>query len=136
MGYNGTSLRKQVTRMQSFMNKDFLLTTETAKALFHGVAEGQPIFDWHCHLSAKEIYENKPAADLYELWLTGDHYKWRAMRCAGVPERLVTAVAGHRQPAVPLEPSGAAALFRRHDPAVARHGEGDLGRNEARDRAG
>ena len=90
MGYNGTSLRKQVTRMQSFMNKDFLLTTETAKALFHGVAEGQPIFDWHCHLSAKEIYENKPAADLYELWLTGDHYKWRAMRCAGVPERLVT----------------------------------------------
>ena len=90
MGYNGTSLRKQVTRMQSFMNKDFLLTTETAKALFHGVAEGQPIFDWHCHLSAKEIYENKPAADLYELWLTGDHYKWRAMRCAGIPERLIT----------------------------------------------
>ena len=76
--------------MQSFLNKDFLLPTETAKTLFHETAEKQPIFDWHCHLSAKEIYENKPAADLYELWLTGDHYKWRAMRCAGVPERLIT----------------------------------------------
>ena len=76
--------------MQSFLNNDFLLTTETAKTLFHDVAEIQPIFDWHCHLSAKEIYENKPAADLYELWLTGDHYKWRAMRCAGIPERLIT----------------------------------------------
>ena len=81
---------KWVISMQTFMNRDFLLKTETAKTLFHETAAKQPIFDWHCHLSAKEIYENKPAADLYELWLTGDHYKWRAMRCAGVPERLIT----------------------------------------------
>ena len=71
--------------MQPFMNDDFLLRTDTAKTLFHTFAATQPIFDWHCHLSAKEIFENKPAKDLYELWLTGDHYKWRAMRCAVSP---------------------------------------------------
>ncbi len=83
-------IKKEVTQMQPFMTTDFLLRTETAKTLFHTIAEPQPIFDWHCHLSAKEIFENKPASDLYELWLTGDHYKWRAMRCAGVEERFIT----------------------------------------------
>ena len=76
--------------MKPFLNKDFLLDTPCAQHLFHDYAEKAPIFDWHCHLSAKEIFENRQPADIYELWLTGDHYKWRAMRSAGVPERLVT----------------------------------------------
>lgn len=76
--------------MKPFLHKDFLLDTPTAQHLFHDYAEGAPIFDWHCHLSPKEIFENRQPADLYELWLTGDHYKWRAMRSAGVPETLVT----------------------------------------------
>ena len=76
--------------MKPFLHKDFLLDTPTAQHLFHDYAESAPIFDWHCHLSPKEIFENRQPADLYELWLTGDHYKWRAMRSAGVPETLVT----------------------------------------------
>ena len=76
--------------MKPFMNEDFLLETETAKALFHNFAETPPIFDWHCHLSAKEIFENKQPRDLCELWLAGDHYKWRAMRSAGIDERFIT----------------------------------------------
>ncbi len=76
--------------MKPFLDKDFLLDTPTARHLFHDYAETAPIFDWHCHLSAKEIFENRQPDDLFELWLTGDHYKWRAMRSAGVPERLVT----------------------------------------------
>ena len=71
--------------MKPFLHEDFLLDTATARYLFHTYAEHAPIFDWHCHLTAKEIFENKQPADLYELWLTGDHYKWRAMRSAGVP---------------------------------------------------
>lgn len=76
--------------MKEFMDKEFLLKTETAKKLFHSFAENEPIFDWHCHLSAKEIYENKNAENLYELWLTGDHYKWRLMRGFGIDEKYIT----------------------------------------------
>lgn len=76
--------------MKPFMDKDFLLKNETQQKLFHSFAENQPIFDWHCHLSAKEIYENKPCENIYQLWLTGDHYKWRAMRSNGVDEKYIT----------------------------------------------
>ncbi|MBQ5970525.1 MAG: glucuronate isomerase [Clostridia bacterium] len=76
--------------MKPFMNEDFLLNTETAKRLFDAYAKDPPIFDWHCHLSAKEIFENRQPNDLCELWLAGDHYKWRAMRSAGVDERFIT----------------------------------------------
>ncbi|MGN0467740.1 MAG: glucuronate isomerase [Acutalibacteraceae bacterium] len=76
--------------MKPFMDNDFLLKSETQKELFHSFAENKPIFDWHCHLSAKEIYENKAPENLYDLWLTGDHYKWRAMRSAGVNEKYIT----------------------------------------------
>lgn len=76
--------------MKQFMDKDFLLKSETQQKLFHSFAENQPIFDWHCHLSAKEIYENKPCENIYQLWLTGDHYKWRAMRSNGVDEKYIT----------------------------------------------
>ena len=76
--------------MKPFMNDDFFLGTPTAKTLFERYAKDLPIFDLHCHLSAKEIYENKQPENLYELWLTGDHYKWRAMRSAGFDEKYIT----------------------------------------------
>ena len=75
--------------MKPFMSDDFLLSTPTAKALFEA-CRNEPIFDWHCHLSPREIWENETPADLAELWLGGDHYKWRAMRSCGVEERLIT----------------------------------------------
>ena len=76
--------------MNSFMSKDFLLDTETAKKLFHEYCEDLPICDYHCHLSPKEIYENKAPSDIAQLWLGGDHYKWRAMRSCGISEDYCT----------------------------------------------
>ncbi|MCQ2462998.1 MAG: glucuronate isomerase [Clostridia bacterium] len=76
--------------MKSFMDRDFLLDTEAAKKIFFEGAENKPIFDWHCHLSPKEIYENRQPEDIAELWLAGDHYKWRAMRNCGVDEKYIT----------------------------------------------
>ncbi len=76
--------------MKPFMDKDFLLNSETQQKLFHSFAETKPIFDWHCHLSAKEIFENKAPENIYDLWLTGDHYKWRAMRSCGIDEKYIT----------------------------------------------
>lgn len=76
--------------MKKFMDKDFLLTTKTAKEIFRRGAEKAPIFDWHCHLSPKEIYENKQPDDIAELWLSADHYKWRVMRSCGVSEDYIT----------------------------------------------
>jgi glucuronate isomerase len=75
--------------MKEFMGEDFLLENESAKKMF-AAANKMPIFDWHCHLSPKEIYENKQPKDLAELWLGGDHYKWRAMRSCGVEEKYIT----------------------------------------------
>ena len=76
--------------MKSFINEEFLLTTEAARTLYHGYAEKAPIFDYHCHLSPAEIYENKQFADIGEAWLGGDHYKWRVMRANAVAEKYVT----------------------------------------------
>ena len=76
--------------MKPFMDKDFLLNNEIQQTLFHSFAENKPIFDWHCHLTAKEIYENKAPENIYDLWLTGDHYKWRAMRSNSVDEKYIT----------------------------------------------
>ena len=75
--------------MKPFMNEDFLLSTPTARALF-AACKDEPIFDWHCHLSPKEIWENETPADLAALWLGGDHYKWRAERSCGISEDLIT----------------------------------------------
>ncbi|MDR2647463.1 MAG: glucuronate isomerase [Oscillospiraceae bacterium] len=72
-----------------FLGEDFLLPTVTARALF-ACAKEQPILDWHCHLSPKEIDQNAQPKNITELWLGGDHYKWRAMRSCGVAERLIT----------------------------------------------
>ena len=76
--------------MNSFMDRDFLLDTQSARHLFHDFAENMPICDYHCHLSPKEIYENNQPEDISQLWLSGDHYKWRAMRSAGVEEKYCT----------------------------------------------
>ncbi len=78
------------THTQSFMNKDFLLDTETARALYHEEAAPLPIIDYHCHLNPKEIAEDHKFRSITELWLGGDHYKWRALRANGVDERYIT----------------------------------------------
>lgn len=76
--------------MKQFMDEDFLLETETAKRLFHDVATKQPIIDFHNHLNPEEILNDKKYKNLTEVWLAGDHYKWRAMRANGVSEKLIT----------------------------------------------
>ncbi len=76
--------------MKKFLDKDFLLNTATAKKLYHGYAEAMPIFDYHCHLDPKDIYEDRAYRSITEVWLGGDHYKWRLMREAGVDESLIT----------------------------------------------
>ncbi len=83
--------------MKNFMDRDFLLDTDTAKKLFFDYAEKMPICDYHCHLSPKEIYENKPYENISEIWLSGDHYKWRAMRSCGIDERYCTGDATPRE---------------------------------------
>lgn len=75
--------------MKQFMDKDFLLETETAKKLFDACKD-MPIIDYHCHLSPQEIYEDTPYDNVGQLWLKGDHYKWRLMRACGVEEKYVT----------------------------------------------
>ena len=70
--------------MISFLNDDFLLQTQAARTLYHKYAEKEPIFDFHNHLIPQEIYENKPLGNLANAWLDHDHYKWRAMRAAGI----------------------------------------------------
>ena len=72
------------------MGPDFLLENETARRLYHESAAGEPILDYHCHLNPAEIAQDKRFATLTEIWLGGDHYKWRAMRTVGVPEQLIT----------------------------------------------
>ena len=84
--------------MKNFMDKDFLLETETAKHLFHDYAASMPLADYHCHLNPREIYEDRRFNNLVEVWLgglengvlAGDHYKWRMLRSNGVEEDFVT----------------------------------------------
>ncbi|MBQ9028180.1 MAG: glucuronate isomerase [Lachnospiraceae bacterium] len=88
--------------MKAFMDKDFLLETETAKHLFHDYSDPMPLVDYHCHISPKEIYEDRRFNNIVEVWLGGenpdgtyfgDHYKWRVMRSNGTPEEYIT---GHK----------------------------------------
>lgn len=75
---------------RDFLTEDFLLNSETARALYHDYAAQMPIFDYHCHLPPRDIAENRRFENLTRVWLGGDHYKWRAMRANGVSERLIT----------------------------------------------
>lgn len=76
--------------MKPFIHEDFLLETDTARALYHRYAKGQPILDYHCHLLPEHIANNHRFRSLTEIWLDGDHYKWRAMRTNGVAEKYCT----------------------------------------------
>ena len=76
--------------MKEFMDKDFLLQTDAAKELYHEHAAKMPIIDYHCHLIPKMVADNKRFDSIAQIWLMGDHYKWRAMRSNGVPERYCT----------------------------------------------
>ncbi len=78
------------------MDENFLLETETARHLYHDYAEKMPIVDYHCHLSPKEIYENRSFENITQAWLGGDHYKWRQMRSNGVEEKYITGDASDR----------------------------------------
>jgi hypothetical protein len=76
--------------MKPFMDNNFLLDSETARILYHHYASEMPIIDYHCHVNPKEIAENKKYKNITEIWLGADHYKWRAMRSCGLPERVIT----------------------------------------------
>ena len=76
--------------MKPFIHNDFLLQSETAKHLYHGFAKNLPIIDYHCHLDPKMIADDHQFSSITELWLGGDHYKWRALRANGVEERYIT----------------------------------------------
>lgn len=83
--------------MKKFMDEDFLLSTETAKKLYHDYAKKMPIIDYHCHINPKEIYEDRKFENITQVWLGGDHYKWRQMRSNGVEERYITGDASDRE---------------------------------------
>ena len=83
--------------MTAFLTEDFLLDTDFSRQLYHDFAAEQPIFDFHCHLPPQLIAENYQFKNLYDIWLKGDHYKWRAMRTNGVAERLCTGDASDRE---------------------------------------
>ena len=83
--------------MKPFLTDDFLLSTPTARTLYHQYAKDLPIVDYHCHVIPREIYEDKHFANITELWLGGDHYKWRLMRSNGVEESCITGDAPARE---------------------------------------
>ena len=83
--------------MTPFLNEDFLLTNATARKLYHEVAKKQPIVDYHCHLNPQEIYDDVQFANITQLWLGGDHYKWRILRSNGVDEYYITGNAPDRE---------------------------------------
>lgn len=83
-------MKKMVNHVKNFMDENFLLNNDTAIALYHDFAKQMPIIDYHCHLSPKEIYDNKVFKNITEIWLYGDHYKWRAMRANGIEEDHIT----------------------------------------------
>ena len=81
---------REHSAMKGFLTEGFLLSNDAAVRLYRQFAASQPIVDYHCHLQAKDIAENRRFANLFEIWLEGDHYKWRAMRANGVAEKYVT----------------------------------------------
>ena len=80
-----------------FMTKDFLLKTETAKKLYHNYAAKMPIVDYHCHINPREIFEDRKFQNITQIWLGGDHYKWRLIRSNGVCEEEITGSASDRE---------------------------------------
>ena len=83
--------------MAKFLSKDFLLQNDTAKTLYHEYASKMPIYDYHCHIDPKEIFEDRRFENITQVWLGGDHYKWRVMRSNGVNEEFITGSASDRE---------------------------------------
>lgn len=83
--------------MKQFMDENFLLQTETAQKLYHDYAETTPILDYHCHINPQEIYEDRQFENITQVWLGGDHYKWRFMRSSGVDEKYITGDASDKE---------------------------------------
>lgn len=83
--------------MKAFMDQDFLLSTDTAKELYHGFAAKMPVLDYHCHINPQEIAEDRKFENITQVWLGGDHYKWRQMRSNGVDEYYITGNAPDRE---------------------------------------
>ena len=83
--------------MKAFMDKDFLLSTPTAQTLYHDYAETTPILDYHCHINPREIAEDRKFDTITQVWLGGDHYKWRFMRSCGVDEHFITGDASDKE---------------------------------------
>src|SRR6266446_236763 len=79
-----------IEQVMKLIHEDFLLQTRTARRLYHQYAESEPILDYHNHLPPRDIADNRQFKNLFEIWLEGDHYKWRAMRANGVEERYCT----------------------------------------------
>jgi glucuronate isomerase len=84
---------KGVFMSSTFITEDFLLQNSFGKKLYHEYAAGEPIYDYHCHLAPDQVALNRPFRNLYDIWLAGDHYKWRAMRSNGVKEHYCTGAA-------------------------------------------
>jgi glucuronate isomerase len=83
--------------MKQFMDKNFLLSTETAQTLYHDYAAKMPVLDYHCHINPREIAEDRQFENITQVWLGGDHYKWRQMRSNGVEEKYITGDATDRE---------------------------------------
>lgn len=83
--------------MKKFMDEDFLLSTEIAQKLYHEHAEKTPILDYHCHINPEEIAKDRQFENITQVWLGGDHYKWRQMRSNGVDEKYITGDASDRE---------------------------------------
>ena len=90
MGPIPHSVRKETSTMIPFMNEDFLLSNDTAKVLYHNYAKEMPIIDYHCHINPQEIAEDRKFENITQVWLGGDHYKWRQMRSNGIEEKYIT----------------------------------------------
>ena len=82
--------------MKAFLDEEFLLQNEPARRLYHGWAEKMPIVDYHCHIDPRDIAEDRRFDNITQVWLGGDHYKWRLIRSNGVPEEEITGNAPDR----------------------------------------
>jgi glucuronate isomerase len=85
------------SNMKSIIHEDFLLTNKFSQRLYHDYAKNQPIIDYHCHLPPDEIATNKRFDNITQVWINGDHYKWRAMRTLGIEEKYITGSASDRE---------------------------------------
>lgn len=94
---NLTTEKTMSSHNKPFLDENFLLNSEFAQRLYHQYAKGLPIIDYHCHLSPKDIAENRQFENISQVWLAGDHYKWRAMRTLGIDEKYITGNASDKE---------------------------------------